>query len=349
MFKKITSGCLLNKSSRVSNEKNQNDYLAKSKVIITEMVELIKDKVTKKHNLENVFFNLLLNLASHRQKIALEHNTSHADAFGQTRQDVSFTSMHQQYEEYNKKLIIKIKEHLLKLNSIQEIKQEPIIINENLFSIDQKTWMEISVLPEDRIKWGENPEYVHLNLLYLIFNIENNLQVIREEQEESLTNEKNILITIRYKNDGIVVPLTRYYLKIQLPITAEDLSESKNFPICTLIHQEPIYNKNVLSEVVLLFKKAIEYDQENLADLTKIISQITYLFSHAMPYRRGSAAISEWLETIIFSYHGYEISYHSELNVNLEALTSQIHEFVEKYPNMINISPLARSSPTLKS
>lgn len=362
MYNKITSGYFFNKSTQWSNKDKQQDYLNKSDEIINLTVNQIQLAAQNKDDLIKFFSEMLMNLSECRRDIAKTHHTNNASAFGKSREGVLTTSLFEKYREYNAKLILKIKTYLQQM----KVKEEPSSwilkittylnqmtqnngaqqtwkIEGKPTSMGKKTSIEVSVLSKDMSEWQNNEEHKRLDLVLLTYNVEKNLPV-----PPSIFPGDDILVTVRYEDNGIEYPLTRYLTRIQLLVTEKDLVEEGRNPITTLIHQEPSFMKNSLTEIATLFKKAIELDKENLQELIEIVSHINYLFSHAMPFDRGSAAIGEWIESIIFRYHGYDVTYNSEVNINMEALISPLDEFIQKYPSMLKISPIQSSEASLQ-
>ncbi len=330
-----TPGYFFSRHTQWSNIYNQLDYIKKSDEIVNLSVNQIQIAVQNKDNLVVYFSEMLTNLAKHRHDIAKKHHTDDASAFGKFRESVFVTSLFEKYSEYNAKLVLKIKKHLYQMTESHGLQQGPIKIDEPPTSLGKKTSIDVALLSRDIGEWANNEEYEKIGLALLVSNIERNLPI----PPSSFPGE-DILVTIRYEDNGIEYPLTRYLTRIKLPVEENDLVEVTLNPISTLIHQEPAFIENSLAEIASLFKTAIELDKENLQELIEISGHLNYLFSHAMPFDRGSAAIGEWIETIIFRYHGYDVAYNNEVNINLEALISPLHAFIEKYPSMIKISPI---------
>lgn len=68
-----------------------------------------------------------------------------------------------------------------------------------------------------------------------------------------------------------------------------------------------------------------------------------------MPFERGSAAIEEWIEMIIYRYHQCELEYKSGISINMEALTLLMDKFIEKYASMIKLTPISDLEPPVCS
>lgn len=175
-------------------------------------------------------------------------------------------------------------------------------------------------------------DYKKLKFMWLISDIASAFLVPRTDW---------VLITVRCEIQGKLYALTQYLTWMCRNITddpVEYMSTRPDKTYITLIHQDPFLIKDSLTEIAKVFKKAVEWKpEEGLEALTRLIAEITYLFSHAMPLKRGSAAVGEWLEMAIYQYHGFNIKYAEGICVNMEALTLSYKEFIEKYPSFFKI------------
>lgn len=304
--------------------KTQDDYDNYVEQVISRTTHDIEFAIQNGQNLIEFFRNMLQNLAIERQNFAKRHDARDQEKFGQPRDTVMTTILVDRYREYNAKLILKIKKYLYDMQSSSlDMSSSYQFENHDAYN-DQKTSIEVTRLEETSV-W-DGAEYSRLELGLLRYFIERELPVC--------SSHPSILVTVRYKRHDAEYPLTRYLTRISLPVEETDL----DIPISTLIHTEPLFIPQILNEIAKLFKKAVEWDKQAPQELLNLIGQINYLFSHAMPFQRGSAAIGEWIEQSLFRYHGYDVAYHSDVNINMEALISSLNEFMEKYPSMLDLS-----------
>ena len=100
-----------------------------------------------------------------------------------------------------------------------------------------------------------------------------------------------------------------------------------------IIHQSSDLSPQAINELSKLFEKAVRGES-----LVEAVARLRYKFSHSLLFNRGSAAIAEWFETLIYHYHGFEnFSYNSDKAVDLEALIEpNINLFLENYSSMVN-------------
>ncbi len=110
--------------------------------------------------------------------------------------------------------------------------------------------------------------------------------------------------------------------------------------ITVILHQDAFLVDSMLADVAHLFKEALEWDGSDPKMLKGRVALLQYELAHAMPFKRGTAAISEWLEMALYRHHGFNLIYNPEKNVNLEALTSPLSQFMEGYDSMLTIQPL---------
>lgn len=160
-----------------------------------------------------------------------------------------------------------------------------------------------------------------------------------------------VLTTVRCQMHGKMYALTQYLTWMYRTYNDDPVSymiTRKDPTIISLVHQDVFLIKETLRDIADLFKKAIEWMGESMQELVNLVGLINYLFAHAMPFKRGSAAIGEWLESTIYSFHGLELKYNEEVSINMEALTLPLEEFINKYPSYIQLQPIEQKSLTLK-
>lgn len=95
-----------------------------------------------------------------------------------------------------------------------------------------------------------------------------------------------------------------------------------------------------------LFHSAMNIDtstpsRDCLTTTLDITAQIHWWYSHAMPYRRGSAAIADMLTKTIFQYHDITTPrWRHGISPDIEAFCRPLTDFVEAYPNFFISRPL---------
>ena len=141
--------------------------------------------------------------------------------------------------------------------------------------------------------------------------------------------------TVRFQVGDKMVALTQYVVWLYRTYKEDPIDRMSENSSVTLLHQDPFLIEMMLEEIAKVFDRVIRRDKQELPALQRDIALMEYEFAHAMPFARGSMAISEWIEMAIYESHGFEIKY--KLPVNLEALTLPFQEFVEKYPSMVDV------------
>lgn len=156
------------------------------------------------------------------------------------------------------------------------------------------------------------------------------------------------LITVRSEvneNPGVTkgrYALSQYLIWLYRDFKTDPFENMAKKAFVAVLHQDPFLIESMLNDISHIFKKALEW-QENehpLQDLKNDVAHLVYKSSHAMPFKRGSSAIIEWLEMAIYQSHGYRLSYNREKMANLEALTSTLKKFVDHYDTMIQLKKI---------
>jgi hypothetical protein len=104
----------------------------------------------------------------------------------------------------------------------------------------------------------------------------------------------------------------------------------------------------LIADLASLFEKAILWDKCPPAELNHVCAEMHYKLAHLMYFRRGSAAISEWLIKAIYQYHGLRpVGFKSGVMVDLKALaTPFMRAFIHNYVSYWEEDPaLAMSTP----
>jgi hypothetical protein len=122
--------------------------------------------------------------------------------------------------------------------------------------------------------------------------------------------------------------------------------DGKSDPIATMAksdvllgHQDQYLIAAMLQENAQIFERALLWDKKDIQDLKNQVALFRYLFAHAMPFSRGSAAVGEWLEKAIYQYQGYHCKHNPSLLGDCEALTASWSTFAaERYAKTITLT-----------
>ena len=154
-----------------------------------------------------------------------------------------------------------------------------------------------------------------------------------------------VIATVRTEINNKMVALS-YYVSWMSRDFKEDPTVQMMNEYLTIIHQDPFLIDTTLQEIARLFKLAIECTSNDQAALTTTVANLRYLYAHAMPFVRGSAATGEWFEQSIFQYHGYSLEYKKAYLMDMEAISLPLKDFVKLYPFMMKLTKLEhKSSP----
>ncbi len=113
-------------------------------------------------------------------------------------------------------------------------------------------------------------------------------------------------------------------------------------PSIYLQHPSPLKSEEIMKEEVeprfvqiIALKDRAKFDE---GELKYLIGELVYHFAQAMPYSRGSAAINEWLESILYQFH--ELSFTPLPHTDLEAFIQSKDQFMKKYMATVTTCPL---------
>ena len=93
----------------------------------------------------------------------------------------------------------------------------------------------------------------------------------------------------------------------------------------------------MLQEMASAFQKAVLWDRRDLFELKKLMALFRYGLV-CMPFARGTAAITEWLEAALYEYHGVQFQCDRDRMIDLEAYVHPFFsDFLEVYNSMYNL------------
>lgn len=156
-----------------------------------------------------------------------------------------------------------------------------------------------------------------------------------------------IVVTLLSEMGGRVYPLTQYltWINREAPDPITHMTDHSNI---TVVHQDPFLMDNTLQDVALLFEQAVKWKpEEGLPSLKNRVCLLHYELQHATPFKRGSGAAGEWMEQIIYRYHGYRVTYNDTQLPPFEALTSSLSDFAKNYDTMLTLKKIAEGTATV--
>lgn len=105
-----------------------------------------------------------------------------------------------------------------------------------------------------------------------------------------------------------------------------------------VLHQNRLFIPQTFRIIEQVLMDAAKAKSENrIADMVDNIAFARFLFAQASPWVRGSAAISEWIETLIFRALGYpDFPLRVSSGVDLQAFSMTFDCFKMKYARGVN-------------
>lgn len=159
-----------------------------------------------------------------------------------------------------------------------------------------------------------------------------------EMLEDIKDNFRNniVLASTSIEIDGRIYELSRLLTWVYTSKEEDVIERMKKVSKVLVFHQDTFTIDDMLNEISKLFKKIIEWDKQDKKKLINDMAMFRYLFSHCMPFSRGSAAVAEWLETAIYTYHGFRVNVDGLLD--LEAFSSlTLSEFLQRYKSLVSL------------
>jgi len=127
--------------------------------------------------------------------------------------------------------------------------------------------------------------------------------------------------------------LTWYYLDHQ----NDPVERMKERSVSTVLHQDPF----LIEDISKVFKKAILWDknQETEQSLKDSVALVRYMYAYSMPNFRGYGAIGDWIEMIIYNFHGFtNTHYKPDILPPFEPLAClTLDDYLQRYDETIEV------------
>jgi hypothetical protein len=309
------------------------DYPSRVERIVRSLVVEIRSKLSAPTNL---FFPILERLAKERHSLANEQKTPNAYLFGLRRDSDAglengpiFVSDVEGY--YNELFSRKIVSLLTKgcMDAGKTVFEWESVSPGVLYERQQAVFRHPALkhLIARDTKKSKFADYCPTNdpqgrrEFYQLF-----LEVYRQNHlpPSFIQGDSCFFGTLSYRRNGALVLLSQYLGSYSKGLWKDLL----------LIHHPFFSIQETLYWIEELFIECIQWDpsKQGIEDLKKKIAMFSYLFSHCMPFGRGSAAIREWLEMGIFRFHGHKVVDSNMSAIDMEAFTSfQLEDFLTHY------------------
>lgn len=333
----------------------QEDYLRQTQEIVHQTAQAIGQAVTDKRDLTKFFHIVLADLGKKRHALAVEHGTEKSNAFGSRRDrcfyksPIDYTTIGKSYGNYSQKVLDVFKKYLPTSGNKTEIFEEGALYEFSSFPDSPEQFPSPFTVENGRRIYEICSLTFPEKKRWLSDFVDNNhhMNLLRSKSPHDYAQ---ILVTynlfrmkVGFKSTGS--HWKRFSTKQEIQGQLRPLSECIVYsvsgqakPMVQIIHTSAHHIEPILETVSHLFKQAIEWNGESREELFLTMASIQYKLAHAMPFKRGSAAILEWIEMSIYCYHGFHLKYNKDYLVNLEALISPFNEFVKNYPMMIELS-----------
>ncbi len=295
----------------------------------------------------------------------------------------AFTSLTFPYDEYHKRLMPLFQKHVSSMkHDLKSFHQTELRIPSERF-LGRESSIEFAILSGELAKqWALSftvKEYQRLcelcsiscsekpggSLLASYNDLVGNIEAMRKLREVSIDDYKRtvitqaileftpkfegkksdwVLVTVRSEIDGKIYPFSQYLTWLYRDFQNDPVKKMKDHSIISILHQDLFLVDVMLNDIAKIFKKVLGWNGEDIKTLKNDVALFLYEFDHAMPFKRGTSAVSEWLEMAIYLYHGFNVTYNPGKMVNLEALISTPKQFAEDYDSMIQLEKLEYSS-----
>jgi hypothetical protein len=161
--------------------------------------------------------------------------------------------------------------------------------------------------------------------------------VNRNNQLSKFSITDHIYMTLRIEVDGKMAALSQFVTWLQRDGIKDPIVAMKTHSSVLLVHQDLFLIETMLKEAARLFKSALTCDRADLKTLKGRVALWTTVFDNAMPFDRGSSAVSEWFQQAIYRALGYRLTYKPGKLVNLEVLTKPFPQVVQEYDSMVEL------------
>ncbi|MBX9743896.1 MAG: hypothetical protein K2X08_01650 [Chlamydiales bacterium] len=156
------------------------------------------------------------------------------------------------------------------------------------------------------------------------------------------SNAKKIYLLgkVRIEMDGKMYALSQYIAWTYQDGKIDPVARLNRFSV-VILHQDRYLIEPTLKEISEIFKTALQWESSsgNLKELKTQVALIRYLFAHAMPYVRGSAAIGEWIEEIIYRDRGLSFRRIEGQSADLEAFAAPLWStYLDRYNATVEVS-----------
>ena len=285
----------------------QEDYIIQSERVIADAIKDVSDG-SQFSEIHGLFCAKRAWIAHcHKSEDAHEFGVSRVPSRRQKRIDQSCTPLDGHYEEYQR----------YSINQISEIVQRMCERDETLFRLEEVFLGKKSVYQVEIVK----PDLKDDGVRQLAF-------------EYPKVLKKEIVIGTVFLDGRI---LTKHYTWLNRDLEPPIVSMRAQSKVI-LLHHDPRMIRETLDDISKIFAHAIAWDQlrESVDDLKDRVALLRYLYANCMPCLRGDGAIGDWLELLIYRYHGFvNTRFSSERLPNFEPMVHTLLGYRARYDEII--------------
>ncbi len=305
-------------------------------------------------------------LGKFRRDIAFETNSPSKEAFGQLRTKdtnsfLEFTPVRTKWHDDICSFFKDVLSHLLPTyvdnivhltssrsqNNLYVVNQEFCLDENNIAHtrniLAQHYKYNINELTDDAVIKIAQHESISLDKLFYSLPNTSLERFIRTQQRQP--NGLYILkFEMKLNLNNQIIPISTIYGVFQpdvqkpngiTPVSLNRIAEKSFF----LVTHAPKTHVNALMEFCAEYwEKAIFRDHSDVNGIAEDLGNLFYIQTHAMPYTRGSEAMTKWVVEIIARYHGLTLTYPENYGFQKPFLMT-IDDFVNDFKAQIRLTP----------
>ena len=169
-----------------------------------------------------------------------------------------------------------------------------------------------------------------------------------------LQRQKNGLRILKYhmrlKIEDRMIPISVVYGLFQADqnktngVTQSHIDKLRNKSHFIVMHTTKDHVKTLMAAVEGYWEKAVTCQRTDVSCIKENLANLFYIQTHAMPYSRGSEAMTKWILEAVARYHGWTIVYPENYGFQLP-FHSTIDDFVSDFVKRVMFVPYMARQP----
>ncbi|MBP9841434.1 MAG: hypothetical protein KBC64_03295 [Simkaniaceae bacterium] len=189
------------------------------------------------------------------------------------------------------------------------------------------------------LPWHEITKFLIAHTFYILRKTEVFLD------QETTSTPIPVAIYIRSLQIGSdSLKTTRYFCEPQaITGKSNELMFKEDETSIYIEHMHPSLIEDCLVDLGMLFTKIMQWSPEedpSATTLKTLMAKFLFIYGEAMPFSRGSAAIGEWLEMVMYGFHNFHIKYNPGTHSNLAVFCHSLEEYIKAYPTFFELEPM---------